>query len=195
MMWQHGPRGARLTGVESAASSDEEAVVLFRPVGQKELELIRAAGFTAFPPRLPGQPIFYPVLNEEYAVEIARDWNTKDPASGFAGYVTRFQVRRAFLARYEVRTVGIPAEEQEEMHRNLVGTIEVVAEFHPPPPSAPGWALYRQDDHGSRFLVERFAAREEAEAARSAFESRGHKQLYWVEAVPAGSGPPPGLQS
>ena len=184
--------------MESASSGDEEAVILFRPVGQKELELIRAAGFRAFPPRLPGQPIFYPVLNEEYAVEIARDWNTKDPASGFAGYVTRFRVRRAFLARYEVKTVGarrhqelwIPAEEQEEMHRNLVGPIEVVAEFHAQPPSAPGWGLYRQDDHGSRFLVERFAAREEAEAARSAFESRGHKQLYWVEAVPPGSGPP-----
>ncbi len=59
------------------------SVVLYRPIGQKELDLIRASGFTAFPPRLAFQPIFYPVLEEEYAVEITRDWNTKDrrPAS------------------------------------------------------------------------------------------------------------------
>jgi hypothetical protein len=49
--------------------------------------LIRQSGFAAFPPRLPDQPIFYPVLTEGYAVKIARDWNV--PASG-AGYVTRF---------------------------------------------------------------------------------------------------------
>jgi hypothetical protein len=80
-------------------------VTLFRPVGHKELELIRASGMREFPPRLSWQPIFYPVLNQEYAVEIARDWNTKDAATGYAGFVTRFTVR-AVLERYEVRTVG-----------------------------------------------------------------------------------------
>ena len=40
---------------------------MYRPVGPKELELIAAAGYREFPPRLPEQPIFYPVLNEEYA--------------------------------------------------------------------------------------------------------------------------------
>jgi hypothetical protein len=91
-----------------------------------------------FPLRLAWQPLFYPVLNEEYAVEIARDWNTKDAASGFAGFVTRFAVRADFLAQYEVRTVGasrhqeywIPAERLAELNRNIVGVIEVVAEFH-----------------------------------------------------------------
>ena len=114
-----------------------ETTILFRPVGQKELDLVRESGWTAFPPRLPFQPIFYPVLNEEYATQIARDWNTKDPASGYAGFVTRFHVRTAFLGKYEVRTVGgsihqeywIPAEELEEFNRNIVGPIEVVAEF------------------------------------------------------------------
>ena|GEM_PF-5137857 len=43
-----------------------------RPVGRKELALVRASGFRAFPPRLPGQPFFYPVLNQEYATQIAR---------------------------------------------------------------------------------------------------------------------------
>lgn len=48
----------------------------------------------AFPPRLPEQPIFYPVLSLDYAMKIARDWNV--PASG-AGFVTRFRVRRDFI--------------------------------------------------------------------------------------------------
>src|SRR3954465_15672080 len=101
---------------------------LFRPVGPKELALISASGFRAFPPRLPEQPIFYPVMNEEYARQIARDWNVKD--SG-AGYVTRFAVRQEFLARYPVRQAGgemhqelwIPAEELAAMNQNIVGLI------------------------------------------------------------------------
>lgn len=173
---------------------EDEPIVLYRPVGRRELELIREAGFRRFPPRLPGQPIFYPVLNEDYAREIARDWNTKDPASGYEGHVTRFAVRRAFLARYEVKTVGarrhqeywIPAAEQEELHQNLIGTIEVLASFRGAPEEAGGWVLCRQDDHGIRYEVERFTDRAAAEAARESFEARGHKQLYWVEPVARG---------
>src|SRR6478752_2647876 len=111
-----------------------ETITLYRPVGPKELELIRASGNRAFPPRLPEQPIFYPVLNEDYAIQIARDWNAKD--SG-AGYVTRFQVRKEFAAKYPIQMAGgsshqelwIPAEELEEFNRNIIGTIEVIAEF------------------------------------------------------------------
>ncbi len=121
-------------------SEAAEAVTLYRPVGQKELDLIRESGFRAFPPRLPHQPIFYPVRHEEYAVQIARDWNTKDEASGYAGYVTRFRVRAEFLRRYEVRTVGsarhqeywIPAEDLDEFNANIVAPIEVIAEFRRP---------------------------------------------------------------
>jgi hypothetical protein len=110
---------------------------LYRPVGKKELALIEASGWTAFPPRLDWQPIFYPVLNEAYATQIARDWNTKDEASGFAGYVLRFRVASAFLAKYAVQTVGsnqhqelwIPAEDLAEMNAAIDGKIEVVAEF------------------------------------------------------------------
>lgn len=109
---------------------------LFRPVGTDELELIRASGFTAFPPRLPEQPIFYPVLEEEYAVQIARDWNAKHNEDK-AGYVTRFHVENAFLANYEIQTVGgavhreywIPADQLDEFNRKIVGEIEVIAEF------------------------------------------------------------------
>ena len=74
-------------------------MILYRPVGEQELALIRESEYTAFPPRLPEQPIFYPVLNEQYATEIASKWNTKDQASGFKGYVTRFEVDDGFLAR------------------------------------------------------------------------------------------------
>ena len=109
---------------------------LYRPVGEKELALISASGFTEFPPRLPEQPFFYPVLGETYAVKIARDWNTKYNAER-CGYVTRFGVSAEFLARYEVKTVGgsehqeywIPAEDLEQLNRNIVGKIEVIVEF------------------------------------------------------------------
>ena len=60
-----------------------QTLTLFRPVGPKELELIKASGWKAFPPRLSDQPIFYPVLNEDYAVQIARDWNVKESGSGW----------------------------------------------------------------------------------------------------------------
>ena len=111
-----------------------ETVTLWRPTGPKELALVEAAGWKGWPPRLPDQPIFYPVLNEEYATRIARDWNVK--ASG-AGFVTRFEVRKSFLDRYEVHQVGgqtileywIPAEDLDEMNENIVGQIEVVAEY------------------------------------------------------------------
>ena len=82
------------------------AITLYRPVGQAELDLIRQSGFQKFPPRLPEQPIFYPVLSEQYAIQIARDWNTKDERSGFVGYVVRFQVKRRFLDKYVVHFAG-----------------------------------------------------------------------------------------
>ncbi|WP_051433330.1 hypothetical protein [Promicromonospora kroppenstedtii] len=109
-------------------------VTLWRPTGPKELALVEESGWRAWPPRLPDQPIFYPVLNEDYATRIARDWNVK--ASG-AGYVTRFDVDQDFLDRYEVQQVGgrtileywIPAEDLGELNAHIVGRIEVVAEF------------------------------------------------------------------
>ena len=109
-------------------------MMLYRPVGEQELKLIAESGYTAFPPRLPEQPIFYPVLNEQYATEIAKKWNTRDKFSGFKGYVTRFEVDDSFLAGYEVQTVGrsyhqeywIPAEDLEEFNQHMIGRIEVI---------------------------------------------------------------------
>lgn len=111
-----------------------QTVTLWRPTGPEELELVRASGWREWPPRLPDQPIFYPVLNEDYATRIASDWNVK--ASG-AGYVTRFEVEKTFLDRYDVQQAGgqtileywIPAEDLEEFNQHIVGLIEVVAEY------------------------------------------------------------------
>lgn len=137
-------------------------MILYRPVGLKELELISRAAFRAFPPRLPEQPIFYPVLNFEYAEQIARDWNAH--SAPFAGFVTRFELEPGYAAQFEVRTVGgrihqelwVPAEELETFNRHLLGEIEIVAAYYgeqfsgpkissgqinpptPPPPSIPG---------------------------------------------------------
>jgi hypothetical protein len=113
----------------------EGTTILFRPVGQKELDLIEQSGFKAFPPRLEGQPIFYPVLNEEYATFIAREWNTTDAFSGFVGYVLRFLVRAEYLADFEVQKVGsataleywIPAEQLSKFNENIIGQIEVIS--------------------------------------------------------------------
>jgi hypothetical protein len=98
------------------------------------MELVRASGWRRWPPRLPEQPIFYPVLNEEYAVQIARDWNA--PRQG-AGYVTRFEVETAFVERYAVQRVGgpahlelwVPAADLDEFNAHIVGLIEVVHEY------------------------------------------------------------------
>lgn len=109
-------------------------ITLYRPVGPKELASIEASGWKEFPPRLPDQPIFYPVMNEDYAIQIARDWNVS--ASG-SGYVTRFEVESDFLARYQEQVVGgavhrepwVPAEELAEFNRHIVGLIEVTQRF------------------------------------------------------------------
>jgi hypothetical protein len=113
-----------------------DTVTLYRPVGTKELELIEASGWSAFPPRLPEQPIFYPVTNEAYAVQIARDWNVKHN-DDHRGYVTRFAVRSDFISVYRREIVGgreheeywIPAEGLPAFKDAIVGEIEVIAEF------------------------------------------------------------------
>jgi hypothetical protein len=115
----------------------DEITVLYRPVGHAEFDLIRASGLRCFPPRLPEQPFFYPVLSETYATQIARDWNTKDESSGFVGYVLRFEVRSEFLSHYEAHVVGssehreywIPAADVEKLNENIVGAIELISEF------------------------------------------------------------------
>jgi hypothetical protein len=115
-------------------------MILYRPVGIGELRLIAQSGFRAFPPRLPDQPIFYPVLTLEYARKIARDWNTVDAQSGYVGFVTRFEIDERTAARYPVQIAGgrsheelwVPASELEEFNEHLLGIITVIEAFTGP---------------------------------------------------------------
>lgn len=110
---------------------------LYRPVGLKELERIAELDWQAFPPRLAWQPIFYPVLNQPYAEQIARDWNTEDSFSGYCGIVTCFEVDSIYLEQYPVQHVGgdgheelwIPADELRVFNGHISGKIEVVKVF------------------------------------------------------------------
>lgn len=111
---------------------------LYRPVGLFELKLIRDSDYTAFPPRLPEQPIFYPVLNFQYAEQIAQQWNTKDAKSGYMGVVTRFALAQNYLNQFEEHIVGsaihqelwVPAEELDSFNEQIIGKIEVVAVYY-----------------------------------------------------------------
>jgi hypothetical protein len=115
-------------------------MILYRPVGLQELRLIAKSGFRAFPPRLPEQPIFYPVLTLEYARRIARDWNTSDAQSGYAGFVTRFEIDAPTAARYPVQIAGgraheelwVPADDLPEFNAHIVGIITVIEGFTGP---------------------------------------------------------------
>ena len=110
-------------------------MTLFRPIGAAEHRLIADSAWRAFPPRLREQPIFYPVATEDYAIEIARDWNTKEPAG--VGYVTAFEIDAAFIARYSLRQAGnrthleywIPAEDLAKFNAHLVGPIRIIHVF------------------------------------------------------------------
>ncbi len=115
-------------------TEQSNTVTLYRPIGPTELVLVEESGFRRWPPRLPGQPIFYPVTNERYAKEIATQWNIKD--SGI-GYVTRFSVNKSFMDQFSIEQVGashhtewwIQAERLDELNDNIVGKIEVIGVY------------------------------------------------------------------
>ena len=111
-------------------------MILYRPVGTAELELIKQSGYKGFPPRLSEQPIFYPVLNEKYAREIAEKWNVNSTPDR-KGYVTKFEVDDAYISQFEIQRVGaeyhrelwIPAEQLSEFNHHIIGKIEIVKKF------------------------------------------------------------------
>ena len=113
-----------------------DTVTMYRPVGTAELKLIEDSGFKAYPPRLPDQPIFYPVLNEAYARQIARDWNSKLNDDKI-GYVTRFKVLVKVADKYQPEVVGakmheeiwVPAEELDAFNAAIIGEIEVIVKY------------------------------------------------------------------
>ncbi|UII77165.1 ADP-ribosylation/crystallin J1 [Flagellimonas sp. HMM57] len=111
--------------------------VLYRPIGEKELILIAESDFKEFPPRLEWQPIFYPVLNEKYACEIASKWNTNDEFGNYLGFVTQFQISMAEFSKYKIENVGgahhnelwVPSEALEDFNNAIIGNIEVIQVF------------------------------------------------------------------
>jgi len=110
---------------------------LYRPVGEKEMDLIRKSDFTKFPPRLAWQPIFYPVLNEKYACEIAEKWNTRDADNGNVGYVTSFEIPDDYYNTFTVNCVGmphhvelwVPSDKLNEFNDKIVGKIAIEKVF------------------------------------------------------------------
>ena len=111
-------------------------MILYRPVGSSELKLIEQSEYKRFPPRLSEQPIFYPVLNREYAREIAKNWNVKS-TSDHKGFVLQFNVDDAYSAQFEIHTVGksyhqelwVPAGELDNFNQHIIGSIKVVDKF------------------------------------------------------------------
>ncbi|WP_299840080.1 ADP-ribosylation/crystallin J1 [uncultured Tenacibaculum sp.] len=107
---------------------------LYRPVGEKEMQLIAESGFKKFPPRLEWQPIFYPVLNEEYASEIASKWNTTDPFGNYLGFVTAFEISEEEFKKYPIENVGgiihnelwVPADQLESFNESIQGEIKTL---------------------------------------------------------------------
>ncbi len=116
-----------------------------------------------FPPRLIQQPIFYPVLNLKYARRIAREWNTPDTNSGFAGFVTKFEVSTTYLSKFEIHTAGskshreywIPAREMKSFNKAISGLIRIEEAFF-----GPEFAGHIPDEHALKGLsaAEQFTA-------------------------------------
>jgi len=110
--------------------NSEDTITMYRPCNQAELDLVIESGGKKWPPRLEGQPIFYPVTNEKYAKEI-NSWNKMDYSKG---YVTKFEVKKSFAEKYDIQKVGgaghtewwIPAEDLDMLNENIVGLIEII---------------------------------------------------------------------
>lgn len=115
-----------------------DTTTLYRPVGMYEMRLILDSDSREFPPRHAEQPFFYPVLTLEYATQIARDWNPKDDNSGYAGFVTEFDVDADYVSQFEVHTVGasihrelwVPAAQLPEFNQHIRGPIRVIASYY-----------------------------------------------------------------
>jgi len=110
-------------------------MILYRPIGMSELILIYKSRMRIFPPRLPEQPFFYPVINFRYAEQISKEWNTKH--NPYAGYVTRFEVNDDYAATFERHIVGeswheelwVSADALEQFNEHIHSPIQVVSAY------------------------------------------------------------------
>jgi hypothetical protein len=146
---------------------------LYRPMGVGEMAKILEADAARFPPRLPEQPIFYPVLNREYAEQIAERWNAPNSQNGYAGFVTEFHVDANYALRFKPHVVGsslhrelwVPAEVLEQFNQHLVGPITLVCAYYGDGYVGP--TLRRG------MMPQRLTAREQLPALESIFHHNG----------------------
>ena len=103
---------------------------LFRPVNIYELYKIDKSGWKRFPPRLPEQPIFYPVLDYNYAKKINK-WNID--AYG-KGYIVSFEIDDDYISQFDIHNVGdkndkeywIPVDELDKFNEKIIGKIFII---------------------------------------------------------------------
>jgi hypothetical protein len=98
---------ARRRNVKNSIHSTEPRIKVSYEL-KKELDLIRESGCKAFPPRLPEQPIFYPVL-----------------------FLAKYEVHMVGGSIHQ--EYWIPAEDLDEFNTNIAGEIEIVAEYRGTP--------------------------------------------------------------
>lgn len=117
--------------------TQQDTTTLWRPVGLKEWRKIAARDFEAFPPRLRGQSYFYPVLHRDYAVQIAREWNTRDARAEYVGIVTAFDIDASYADEFKRHQVGndthqelwVPADELSTFNDHIRGQIQLDTYF------------------------------------------------------------------
>jgi hypothetical protein len=110
-------------------------MILYRPMDIEELCAVYETGMKTFPRRKAEQPIFYPVLNLDYADEIAGRWNVKGPSA--SGYVAKFSIDDTYADQFQPRQVGgshhvelwVPAEELSKFNGYILLPIVIVSAY------------------------------------------------------------------
>lgn len=110
---------------------------LYRPVGLYEMSKILDLKGEEFPKEFFNHSLCRVIVNLDYALKVARDWNAKDRNSGYAGFVIEFEVNKSFIDNYTVQCVGknngleylIPANQISIFNYNIKGKIKIQDAF------------------------------------------------------------------
>jgi hypothetical protein len=117
------------------AVQGSETVPLFCAADPEDLQLLEAIGWSGWPRINPDKPIFCPVPTEDHASRITRESQT---AKFGVGYVVRFEIIQAFMARYPRHRMHkraheeywIPWRDLTDFNNHLVGPLVTVDEYH-----------------------------------------------------------------
>ncbi len=112
-----------------------DVVRLYRPAGLVEMEAILAAHSLSFPSRAKSDPYFFPSPSPRYAEVLARDSYARDPESGHAGFVVRFDLDSTLARGFEEQVLGggefrrlcVPSAALVEMNSSIRGRIQIEA--------------------------------------------------------------------